>query len=311
MTVSSETKRKALGRGLESLLPSRTNGAAPHAATVSNVHASANGAAATAAPANGVTEIDVELIDPNPYQTRTSYNEDALTDLTNSIKASGVIQPVLVRPHGSGRYHLIAGERRWMASKRAGKTTVPAVIRNVSPEKAMEMTIIENLQREDLNPMEQARAYERLGREFSLTQEEMAKRTGKERASVANFLRLLKLPDAVQAHVAKGELSFGHAKVLLMLETPEAIGKAAQKVMQLNMSVRTTEKFVHGILNPEAQEKEVKPARVVDPNVREAERTLHAKLGVKVQIEDKGGKGRIILDYANLEDFDRILEMVG
>jgi ParB family transcriptional regulator, chromosome partitioning protein len=298
MAISSDQKRKALGRGLETLLPSRNN--SQSAAT-----------APAPAPADGVREIAIESIDPNPYQTRSRYDEAALTELANSIKASGVIQPILVRPHGNGRFHLIAGERRWMASQRIGKTTVPAVVRQVSAEKAMEMTIVENLQREDLNPMEQARAYERLGREFNLTQEEMARRTGKERASVANFLRLLKLPEPVQEKVAASELSFGHAKVLLMLDTPETIAKAAQKVMQLSMSVRQTEKYVHGLLHPEEKEKSAKPERVVDPNVRDAERTIQAKLGVKVQIEDKGGKGRITLDYATLEDFDRIVDMLG
>ncbi|MEO8724670.1 MAG: ParB/RepB/Spo0J family partition protein [Acidobacteriaceae bacterium] len=296
---SSNFKRKALGRGLETLLPSR------------------NHAAAAAAPAvspndgDGVRELAIELIDSNPYQTRAHYDEAALTDLANSIAASGVIQPILVRPHGNGRFHLIAGERRWMASQRLGKATIPAVVRQVSAEKAVEMTIIENLQREDLNPMEQARAYERLGREFSLTQEEMARRTGKERASVANFLRLLKLPAPVQEKVASAELTFGHAKVLLMLSSPEAISKAAQKVMQLSMSVRQTEKYVHGLLHPEEKHAPAKPERPIDPNVRDAERTMQARLGVKVQIEDKGGKGRITLEYATLEDFDRIVEALG
>ncbi len=298
MTISTDQKRKALGRGLESLLPSR-------------------GGAQAAAPApspthnDGIREIEVDLIDPNPYQTRSHYDEEALKELAKSIEASGVIQPVIVRPHGNGRFHLIAGERRWMASQRIGKTAIPAIVRVVSAEKAMEMTIVENLQREDLNPMEQARAYERLGREFNLTQEEMARRTGKERASVSNFLRLLKLPDAVQEKVAAAELSFGHAKVLLMLDSPEGVSKAAQKVMQLSMSVRQTEKYVHGLLHPEEKEQAKKPERTIDPNVRDAARTMQSRLGVKVHIEDKGGKGKITLEYASLEDFDRILEMIG
>lgn len=294
---STDVKRKALGRGLETLLPSRPT---------------ASAAAAPAAPANdGVRELPIDVIDPNPYQTRSHYDESALKELADSIAASGVIQPVIVRPAANGRFHLIAGERRWMASQSIGKSSIPAIVRQVSPAVAMEMTIIENLQREDLNPMEQARAYDRLSREFHLTQEQMAQRTGKERASVANFLRLLKLPDAVQQKVASGELSFGHAKVLLMLDSADAIAKAAAKVLQLSMSVRQTEKYVHGLLHPEEKQAQQKPERVVDPNVRDAERQMQAKLGVRVQIEDRGGRGRITLDYATLEDFDRIIETLG
>ena len=167
-------------------------------------------------------------------------DENALRELSASIAATGVVQPVLVRPLADNRFQLIAGERRWLASKMAGKTTVPAILRHVSDEQAMEMTIVENLQRTDLNPMEQARAYDRLGHHFKMTQEQMAQRTGKDRASVANFLRLLRLPLEVQQKVETGSLSFGHARTLLSLESPEAILKAAQKVTALSMSVRQT-----------------------------------------------------------------------
>lgn len=174
-------KRKALGRGLDTLLPA----------------ARGIQAAIPTAPqppaADSVRDIPVELIDRNPYQTRTHFDETALNELADSIKASGVVQPITVRKHAE-RFQLITGERRWLASQRAGKATVPAIVRQVSNEQAMEITIIENLQREDLNAVEQAHAYERLSREFGLTQEQMAQRTGKDRSSVANFLRLLKLP---------------------------------------------------------------------------------------------------------------------
>ncbi len=294
-TSTNDPKRKALGRGLESLLPARNSAPLP--------------AAAPAISNDPPRELPIDSIDPNPYQTRARYDEASLKELADSIAVQGVIQPVLVRPAGNGRYHLIAGERRWMASKRAGKTTIPVVVRDVSPAQAMEMTIIENLQREDLNPIEQARAYERLAREFSLTQEEMAKRTGKERASVANFLRLLKLPAEVQQKVAFGELSFGHAKVLLMLDSPQAIAETAELALKFAWSVRQTEDFVHRRLHPEPRPE--KPAPRIDPNVREAQRAIQAKLGVRVNIEDRGGKGRITLDYATLEDFDRIVDALG
>jgi ParB family transcriptional regulator, chromosome partitioning protein len=216
-----------------------------------------------------------------------------------------------VRPLPDNRFQLIAGERRWLASKLAGKTTVPAVLRQVSDEQAMEMTIVENLQRTDLNPMEQARAYDRLGNQFKMTQEQMAKRTGKDRASVANFLRLLRLPAEVQQKVEIGDLSFGHARALLSLESPEAILKAAQKVGALSMSVRQTESYVQGLIHPEKKEKEEKVKDPLDPNVKEARDQLQRALGLKVTIEDKNGKGRVIIEYSRLEDFDALLETIA
>jgi ParB family chromosome partitioning protein len=258
-------------------------------------------------------EIAVGEIDRSPYQTRTRFDETQLAELAASITATGVVQPILVRPVAGGRFQLIAGERRWLASQRAGKETVPAIVRHASDEQAMEMTIVENLQRTDLNPMEQARAYERLSRDFQLTQEQMAKRTGKDRTSVANFLRLLRLPDEVQGYVESGELAFGHARTLLPLEDPEAILKAAQKVRALSMSVRQTESYVQGILNPESKKKSQgeQTEKSVDPNVKEVELTLQRALGLKVHIEDRKGRGKVIIEYGKIEEFDRLLEMLG
>ncbi|MDX6460340.1 MAG: ParB family transcriptional regulator, chromosome partitioning protein, partial [Acidobacteriaceae bacterium] len=202
--------------------------------------------------------------------------------------------------------------RRWLASKMAGKATVPAILRHVSDEQAMEITIVENLQRTDLNPMEQARAYDRLSHHFKMTQEQMAQRTGKDRASVANFLRLLRLPPDVQQKVESGSLSFGHARALLSLESPETILKAAQKVTALSMSVRQTESYVQGLLNPEKKSKgEEKEKAPLDPNVREARDALQRALGLKVSIEDKNGRGRVIIEYSRLEDFDALLETIA
>jgi ParB family chromosome partitioning protein len=282
-------KKKVLGRGLESLLPGSRPANAPAAAPTGDT----------------VREIPVGQIDRNPYQTRTRIDETALNELAESIKASGVVQPITVRPGQNGRFQLIAGERRWLASQKAGKATVPAIVRQVSNEQAMEITIIENLQREDLNAMEQARAYERLGREFGLTQEQMAQRTGKERSSVANFLRLLKLPPAVQEMVESDKLSFGHAKALMGMDSPEAMIKLAQRAVALNFSVRQVESAVQNLMSPEP--KPEKPERKVDPNVREAEKELERSLGVRVQIEDKKGKGKIVIQYTSLEDFDRVI----
>jgi ParB family transcriptional regulator, chromosome partitioning protein len=302
MTAAVEVpKRRALGKGLESLLPGRSG------------FTSTPAPAAPPPPDEGKPrEIPVDQIERNPFQTRGSIDQNALKELSASIAATGVVQPVLVRPLADNRFQLIAGERRWLASKMAGKTTVPAILRHVSDEQAMEMTIVENLQRTDLNPMEQARAYDRLGHQFKMTQEQMAQRTGKDRASVANFLRLLRLPLEVQNKVETGSLSFGHARTLLALESPEAILKAAQKVNALSMSVRQTESYVQGLLNPEkkpkAEEKEKAP---LDPNVREARDRLQRALGLKVSIEDKNGRGRVIIEYSRLEDFDGLLESIA
>ena len=303
MTAAVEVpKRRALGKGLESLLPGRSGFTSTPAP-----------AAPPPAPDEGKPrEIPVDQIERNPFQTRGSIDENALKELSASIAATGVVQPVLVRPLADNRFQLIAGERRWLASKLAGKTTVPAILRHVSDEQAMEMTIVENLQRTDLNPMEQARAYDRLGHQFKMTQEQMAQRTGKDRASVANFLRLLRLPIEVQKKVESGNLSFGHARTLLSLESPDAILKAAQKVSALSMSVRQTESYVQGLLNPEKKPKgEEKEKAPLDPNVREARDLLQRALGLKVSIEDKNGRGRVIIEYSRLEDFDALLETIA
>lgn len=287
-------KRKALGRGLDSLLP--------------GARATAAATAPAASGGVGVREIPLEEIDRNPYQTRTRLDEIALHELAASIQANGVVQPVVVR-RVAGRFQLIAGERRWRASKLAGKPTVPAIVREASNEQAMEMTIVENLQREDLNALEQARAYDRLSREFGLTQEQMAQRTGKDRSSVANFLRLLKLPVEVQLDVESGELSFGHAKVLMMLDSPEAIVELGKRAVEDALSVRQLEGIVHDLMHP--VEKPAKARRGVDPNIRAAERELERALGVKVEIRDRAGKGQIVIRYGSLEDFDRVVEMLG
>lgn len=293
-------KRKALGRGLESLLPGRPV-------------AMPQPPAPTPAPSAGPADIAIDLIDPNPYQTRRQIREESLNELTESIRASGVVQPVVLRPAAAGRFQLVAGERRWLASKRAGKTTIPAVVRQISNEQAMEITIIENLQREDLNPIEQARAFERLSREFGLTQEQIATRTGKDRASIANFIRLLKLPVSVQDNLESGALSFGHGKALVSLAGfPDHLEKATHEVLQKQLSVRQTEDLVNKLLNPDISDKPTETkAETIDPNVREAARSLERSLGVKVEIQDRKGKGKIILKYSSLEDFDRIVEVLG
>ena len=257
-------------------------------------------------------EVSVELIDPNPFQPRRRLNEESLNELADSIRSSGVVQPVVLRPGPNGRFQLVAGERRWLASKRAGKTSIPAVLRQISNEQAMEITIIENLQREDLNPMEQARAFERLSREFGLTQEQIAARTGKDRASIANFIRLLKLPPAVQEALENGVLTLGHGKVLAgLVGFPQHLETAAREAAEKQFSVRQTEELVGRLLSPEEGQRPHTAPEAIDPNVREAQRALERALGVKVEIHDRKGKGKIILKYASLEDFDRIVEALA
>ncbi len=289
--ATTDPKRRALGKGLDSLLP----------------RAQSNAAVET--EGGRPREIVLELIDNSPFQTRSQMNEDQLAELAASITANGVVQPILVRPMANGRFQLIAGERRLRASKLAGKTTVPAILRQVSDEQAMEITIVENLQRADLNPMEQARAYERLSRVFHMTQEQMAQRTGKDRATVSNFLRLLRLPAGVQTRVEKGELTFGHARALLAFEHAEEMEKAAQRIASLSLSVRQTETYVQGQLDPSRNEKkEPKPKPPIDPNVRDAQEQLQRALGLKVTVEDKNGRGKVIIEYGRLEDFDALME---
>jgi len=284
-------KLKGLGRGLDALLGADEEAEARE---------------------DRLTDLPIAQLRPGRYQPRTQIDPESIADLADSIRAQGVMQPILVRPLVNGRFQLIAGERRWRASEKADKKTIPAILRQVSDEQAMEITIVENLQRADLNPMEQARAFDRLAREFHMTQEQMATRTGKDRASVANFLRLLRLPQGVQSRVESGELTFGHARALLAFEHAEEIEKAAQRVSALSLSVRQTENYVQGLIHPERNpKKEPKAEPPIDPNVREVQEQLQRALGLKVYVEDHKGRGRVIIEYAKLEDFDTLLEQLA
>jgi ParB family transcriptional regulator, chromosome partitioning protein len=297
MSVSTPDKRKALGRGIDALLPSSRPNPIP------------------SAPQTGVMEIEIDRIDANPYQTRATISQQTIDELAASIKANGVVQPVVVRPLGNtDRFQLIAGQRRILACKRAGVARVPAIVKKVSDQQAIEMTIVENLQREDLNPVEQAMAFQRLSQEFNMTQELISIRTGKERSAIANHLRLLKLPENGIDALRDGRLSFGHGKVLLMLfgQHEEALPRVVEKVLAENLSVRQTEELVQRIMAPErASSSDAKSTPAKDPNVKAAESALKSALGCKVDIKDRGGKGKIVLQYASIEDFDRILEMLG
>jgi len=301
-TAPAENKRRALGKGLDSLLPRVQSNPVP-----TPVHVPVPAESEGGKP----REIPIEEIDRNPFQTRTHVDESELAELAASITANGVVQPILVRPLADGRFQLIAGERRWRASKLAGKKTIPAILRQVSDEQALEITIVENLQRTDLNAMEQARAFERLTREFHMTQEQIATRTGKDRVSVSNYMRLLSMPEGIQKLVEGSQLSFGHAKALMGLKFHPDMEKTAQRVANLSLSVRQTETLVQGMLNPEKNKKEPKPEPEVDPNVKEVAERLQRALGLKVHIEDRSGRGRVIIEYANIADFDALLEQLA
>jgi ParB family transcriptional regulator, chromosome partitioning protein len=262
-----------------------------------------------------IVDIPLDLIDENPYQTRRTFDAAALNELAESIKANGLAQPVVVRPGANGRFVLVLGERRCRASKLAGKSAVPAIVRSLGNEQAAEMTIVENLQRQDLNCLEQAQAFARLSQEFNLTQEQIGKRTGTSRESVANYMRLLKLPKAVLDLVGEGKLGFSEARVLLeatpYLE-PAGIEEMAHNAIRLDWTVKDLKAQVNLLQNParyEAQPKEEKP---VDPNVRDAERRLRESLGMRVRVVAyAGNKGQIVIRYESLADFDRVLDLLG
>jgi len=357
-------KRRALGRGLDSLLPSApprenragwggeadgrgrpssiegivvsagepvagespattqsvTTQAGPHAIVLDEIHAqaartrapfdSAQGKPAPHSPGESVMQIPVEQVAQNPYQTRYFFNEEALEELAESIKANGVVQPIVVRGK-EGKYVLVLGERRLRASKMAGKATIPAIVRAMSEQQAAEATVVENLQREDLNCMEQAAAFAKLSKNFQLTQEQIGNRVGMSRESVSNYMRLLRLPGTVMQYLQEGQLGFSEARVLLRLDDPEVLAKVADDAVRKHWSVEQLEDVVFNINVPiEGQEKPEGRARWVDPNVRAAQRELEGILGVKVRIRDRKGKGKIVIEYGSLEDYDRVVGML-
>jgi len=309
-------KRRALGRGLESLLPGGARIASSAAPAPASTVAP-DGArpavlpdvqAAAASSGSRVMQVPLDQIDENPYQTRQRFDNQGLQELADSIRANGVVQPVVVRPTPAGRFVLILGERRCRASKLAGKPTIPAIVRSVSDQQAAEMTVVENLQRQDLNCLEQANAFARLSREFGLTQEQIGQRTGMARESVSNYMRLLKLPPMVQHYLGEGKLGFSEARVLLQLTDPELILRIADEAVRKQMSVLQLKDLVDHTNNPMPKDPAAGAARWQDPNVREIQMQMERALGVRVRINDRNGKGKIVIEYATLEDFDRVVE---
>jgi ParB family chromosome partitioning protein len=245
-------------------------------------------------PASGPQEIDIDLIEPSPYQPRTRFREEALDELARSIQTSGIIQPIVVRPIGN-RFQLIAGERRWRAAQRAGLQKVSAIARHVTDELALEMTLVENIQREDLNPIEAARAFERLMDEFQLTQEAVAERTGKDRTTVANAIRLLRLEPTIQDWIEEGKLSAGHGRALLAVIDPQLRMRYAQRASRGGLTVRQIERLA----SRHARGRKEKNEAQMDPNVREALNELQRHLGTKIFLRERTRlrPGQLVLEY--------------
>jgi ParB family chromosome partitioning protein len=290
-------KRNALGRGLGALIREPEPQVPAPTPTV-QPHATGSGAAA-AAPARegtyaGPLEIDIDLIEPSPYQPRTRFREEALDELARSIKSSGIIQPLVIRPIGS-RFQLIAGERRWRAAQRAGLTKVSAIVRQVPDELALEMTLVENIQREDLNAIEAARAFERLMDEFQLTQEAVAERTGKDRATVANAIRLLKLEPTIQDWIEEGKLTAGHGRALLAVADAPLRMRYAQRASRGGLTVRQIERLASRRARGASQATEIH----MDANIRAAIDELQRHLGTKVLLREKTKMrpGQLVMEY--------------
>ena len=335
-------KRRALGRGLESLLPGPRavaasgppviqavveDAAVPAAAVPTFTESPSSdetitiyAQAESRVPGNLVVNLAIADIDKNPFQTRYVEDDEKLEELSDSIKANGVVQPIMVRPGDEdGRYILVLGERRLLASKKAGKTTIPALVRRVSLQQAAEMTIIENLQREDLSALEQAEAFRVLSKEFSLTQAQIGERVGLSRESVSNYMRLLKLPVLVMEQLAHKQIGFSEAKELLKLDDPELIQKTADYIVAKHMTLDQVETLIMrmtGLLDPvpgmpgQAADRKKSGARWVDPNVRSAQLDLERLLGVRVRIRDRKGKGKIVIEYSTVDDYERVVEML-
>ena len=281
--------KKVLGRGLGALIPQRQE-------------------ALEARVTPGLAEIPISQIQPNPYQPRKTFNEASIEELARSVRQHGIVQPLVVTRHGD-RFKLIAGERRFRAAQRAGLSTVPVVVKEMMGEgDALQIALIENIQREDLNPIEEAQAYHQLHEEFGLTQEEIARRVGKERSTVANFLRLIKLPDNVKKLLASGQLSMGHARALLAVESSRKQEQLADRVVKRNLNVRQTE-MLASESSPKAGEKKEKEK---DVHTRDAEEKLQRALRTKVEIDRKRRGGVIHVRFASEEDLIRLVdELMG
>jgi ParB family chromosome partitioning protein len=259
-----------------------------------------------------IKKINLDSIEPNPYQPRKTFNQEELEELTHSIKEHGLIQPIIVRKAKSGSgYQIVAGERRYRASKNLNLKEIDAIITDIDEQQMMEIALIENLQRKDLNPIEEAEAYQQLIDTFNLVQAELAKRVGKSRSSIANSLRLLKLPDKIKEYVSRGTLAMGHARTLLAIEDIDLQKEVANQIIEKELSVRETERLIKGLKNKTSESKSKKKAVTKkDPNVTIVEEKLRGILGTKVAIQSGKKKGKIVIEYYSNDDLSRIIEVL-
>lgn len=298
MSDAADKQRKALGKGLSALLPGRSSGQTGTAT-----------APASADRSVPPTRLPIEAIQPNPMQPRVVFQPERLEELAASIRANGIIQPLIVRRH-EGQFQLVAGERRWRAAKLAGLREVPVVVQEIADPLLLEMALIENIQREDLNAIETARAYERLGRDLGLSQEEIGRRTGKDRTSITNALRLLKLPAEVQLFLAEHRLSMGHARAILGLPDAEQQIEVAEKAAAQGLSVRQVEALVQGLTSDRTKTGD-KKEKALDPNVRAAIEEMERALGTRVHlVELSDQRGRIEIEYYSQTDLDRLFQQI-
>lgn len=291
-------KKRGLGRGLDALLGGAVREQSPRADASVTAHSPAEDAR------EALKNLPVDLIQRGKYQPRTHMDQQSLQELADSIRSQGVIQPIVVRPVGGGGYEIIAGERRWRAAQLAGLQDIPAVVRDVPDQAAIAMALIENIQREDLNALEEAAALQRLIDEFDMTHQAAAEAVGRSRTAVSNLLRLLELDPEVKQHVERGALEMGHARALLALNGAKQ-REAAQRVLARGLSVRETEQLVRQLLSG----KPAAPKKTLDPDVRRLQDDLCERLGARVAIEYSAkGKGKLIIEYGNLEQLEGILE---
>ena len=292
---------RGLGKGLDSLIPMGSSSEKK----VENNKEETKDSKATE------TTVKITQVEPNREQPRKNFDEDALQELADSIKQFGLLQPILVQDRKT-HYEIIAGERRWRAAKLAGLKEVPVIIRDYTDQEIVEISLIENIQREDLNPIEEAQAYKRLLTEFNLKQDEVAERVSKSRTAVTNSMRLLKLCDEVQQMIIDDMLSTGHARALISIEDPEQQYTIAQKIFDEKLSVRDVEKLVKNLNKPEKPKKENKEDKSLDIIYQDIEEKLKQSLGTKVEISSKGnGSGKVEIEFYNHDDLDRIIELLS
>jgi ParB family transcriptional regulator, chromosome partitioning protein len=283
-------QKRGLGRGLSALIPDAAESKAETKSDVSNI------------------KVDIDRISPSPFQPRRRFDETKIEELASSIRNQGIIQPLVVRPKGDG-YELIAGERRWRAAMKAGLSEVPVVIREASDQEALQLALVENLQREDLNPIEEASGYRRLQEEFQWSQEEMAEKVGKSRPAIANAMRLLALPAEVQHEVASGDLPVGQARALLGLQSEPLIISSCREVIARGLSTRETEKLVRHLMSGRRRRRQVS---LIDPDLKSIAEELQRSLGTRVRLIPKARstKGKIEIEYYTLVDLERIIHAI-